>query len=318
MNNRFSFVIGALVLVGLAVSIVVGAGLLRDGGVLEARTTIRVAFADVAGLRAGAPVRLAGLDIGTVASIDVATDRATHVVTLNLIDRPEYRNWIRRDSRFQITSGNLLGDKHVAISFGESGPPLERGELVVGEPPVGFEAILSDLRATVAHTRQIGERLDAALVAVDGAEPGQGLADLLGQSKQALADLAQVATELKAVFDRDQDGPASLRGTLTDLRRASKRAAELMDEVGESLKTADGEPRRLGELVANLDRAASNTEKVTGELRKMLVAEEGKAAPAAKTLKDLEQAAANLREITESTKSMIETMRRLYPPNWFK
>ncbi len=317
-SNRVSTVVGAVVLALLGIGIVAGASLLRGAGVLQPRVKVRVAFADIAGLREGAPVRLAGLDVGVVDRISIAGDAPRHEVVLAIVDRPELRRWIREDSRIEITADNLLGSKHVAIGFGSTGKPLGHGDLVVGSSPIGFEAILADLRSTVRSTAEVGARFEKAIALIDGPDGG-GLARSLVQIQTALADLAKVGAELRAVFDPERGDPNSLRNTLADLRKAARSAAELTGEINKAL-AGEGGGKKLGDLIASLERTVANTERVTAELRLMLAGDPAAGPPAniARTLKDLEKTAANLKEITESTKGTIEVMRKLYPPNWFK
>lgn len=316
-QQRFSFIVGSIFLALLAGVIVLGATLLRDAGALRQRMRIEVAFADVSGLRPGAPVRLSGWEVGVVDEVRVDPRSARHLVTLSIVDQPAYRHWIRRDSKFQILADNLLGNKHVAISFGSTGTPLENGARVEGASPVGIEAILVDLRETVANTAGLTKRLGAALAVADG--EGGGLGQTLVRLQQSLEDTGVVTRELKSLFARDSRDPDSLRATLGELRRASENAAKLAEELKLALKGPDGKPRDLGAVLTNLERTAANAQQVSDDMKKMLGGgKNGKPADVGKTLRDLEIAAENLKEITASTKSMIEVMRKVYPPNWFK
>jgi len=318
-TNRFSFIVGSLFLAAVSISIVLGAFMLRSSGMLKQRMTINVLFDDVAGLRQGAPVRLSGLDIGTVDSVDVDASGTRHLVVLSIIDKPHYRQGIRTDSKFQVLSDNLLGNKLVEVSWGSSeATPLANGATVVGESPVSIAGILKDLRQTVRNTAGMSARIDKALQAMEG-EDGSGLSRSMIQIQQSLADLSSVTGELKSLFEKDSRDPDSLRATLADLRKASGNAAELMAELKLSLRGEDGKPRKLGALLTNLEKTAANSQDVTDQVKLMLGGgKPGKPVDLAQTLKDLEVSANNLKDITESTKSMIASMRKMYPPNWFK
>ena len=234
------------------------------------------------------------------------------------MDTPANRKWIRPDSRFQVLSDNLLGNKLVEISWGTTGAPLADGSTVIGEHPVSIEGILKDLRRTVRSTAGVAERLDKALKILDR-DGGDGLAQSITQLQQSLADMSAVTGELRLLFEKDSRDPQSLRATLADLRKASGNAAALMEELKAGLRSPDGKQRKLGEILTNLEKTAANSSEVTESVKKMLGGRQGsKPVDLQKTLQDLEVSAKNLKDITESTKSMMGTLRKMYPPNWFK
>ena len=91
----------------------------------NSKESYRAAFGDVAGLRPGAPIRMGGVDIGTVTSVGHADDVADHriYVELSIVKRESGR--VRRDTRASILNKGLLGDKMVDLSTNGNEPPLE-------------------------------------------------------------------------------------------------------------------------------------------------------------------------------------------------
>lgn len=75
-------------------------------------------FPSAAGLRAGAPVRLAGVDVGIIDDIRFGEDPANPNITVTMhIDR-SYQERIRTDSRASIQTQGLLGDKYISVTVG--------------------------------------------------------------------------------------------------------------------------------------------------------------------------------------------------------
>src|SRR5260370_24510218 len=81
------------------------------------------AFEDVAGLKPGAPVRMGGLDIGTVTRVGHDRDLAdTRIyVQMSIIKREAAR--IRTDSVAHVVNKGLLGDKMVELTIGSPQKP---------------------------------------------------------------------------------------------------------------------------------------------------------------------------------------------------
>ena len=84
----------------------------------------------VGGLKPRAQVLMAGVQVGRVATIQLAPDGKTVVITLRI-----YRQYqIHKDARFAIEQSGFLGDQYVAVlPTRNEGPPLAPGEEVVAE-----------------------------------------------------------------------------------------------------------------------------------------------------------------------------------------
>lgn len=78
-------------------------------------------FANVAGLRLGDSVEIAGVNIGRVESLDLVDDRARLALRL----KPRVR--IQEDSIASVRARGLIGDKYIAISPGASDQIIPAG-----------------------------------------------------------------------------------------------------------------------------------------------------------------------------------------------
>ena len=81
-------------------------------------------FANVAGLRRGDTVEIAGVSVGRVDSLRLVEDKARLGLRLN----PGVE--IQEDSIASIRSRGLIGDKYVGISLGASSQVIEPGGLI--------------------------------------------------------------------------------------------------------------------------------------------------------------------------------------------
>src|SRR5580704_2857503 len=105
--------VGLFVILGLALAMVAIFIIGDTRRLWESKVTYRAAFKDVAGLKPGAPVRMGGLDIGSVRSVGHDGDPGdARIFVVMLIVKNEAMR-IRADSIARIAGKGLLGDKMV-------------------------------------------------------------------------------------------------------------------------------------------------------------------------------------------------------------
>jgi phospholipid/cholesterol/gamma-HCH transport system substrate-binding protein len=109
----------------------------------EGGYTISARFDDVAGLNVRAPVRLAGVRIGRITSIEVDSRRFQAVVKMH-IDDP-YRN-IPADTTAAILTEGLLGAKYIGLDPGGDLENLGEGsEIVITQSSISLEKLIGQL-----------------------------------------------------------------------------------------------------------------------------------------------------------------------------
>ncbi len=98
---------------------------------LSRTSNYNVFFKGVDGLVTGAKVAIGGLQVGTVNSVDF--DAKSREVKVELKIEQKYQEYIREDSRVEISTQGMLGDKYITVSAGspeskivEEGATLER------------------------------------------------------------------------------------------------------------------------------------------------------------------------------------------------
>ena len=88
--------------------------------------TVTAAFNDIGGLKAGAPVELAGVRIGRV--IDIKLDQQTYraVATMRIDDA--YK--VPEDSDASILTSGLLGEQYIGLTVGGAPEMLHDGDVI--------------------------------------------------------------------------------------------------------------------------------------------------------------------------------------------
>lgn len=105
----------------------------RGGYIVHAR------FSSVEGLKSGAIVEIAGVEVGRVKSIDLEDYQA--LVSLSIREDVQ----IPEDTIVSIRTKGLLGEKYVRLSPGGSDKYLSRGEEIFDtEAPINLEELIAN------------------------------------------------------------------------------------------------------------------------------------------------------------------------------
>jgi phospholipid/cholesterol/gamma-HCH transport system substrate-binding protein len=215
MSARFSareIWVGLIVLVALG-GLIGLVGLASDGpGFLAPQRTIDVVFRDAQGLRVGSPVRVAGLDTGTVIDLDVveskvdSTLRAKVRISLpaNLVKK------LRQDVKVTVSPA-LTGMSHVNIvSSGHSDVPLVAGQTITGVETSLFDPIIEQVGLGPAERNDIKHMIANARQTFDSIAP---------RVRQALASLEETSGNLKEMSESIRPAIESTIGQVEELAR---------------------------------------------------------------------------------------------------
>lgn len=150
------FLAGVFFLIGCVIiaSAIYIIGLER--GLAQPKFTIDVLFRDVGGLIEGAPVRLAGVNIGVVHKIDFLVreiEGRKLKVTMSVLSR--YRDQLKKSSSVSIRTEGVLGEKLVEIKADPKEVPLNIDRYILGEDPLDvydFAEVLADTAVSLKLT----------------------------------------------------------------------------------------------------------------------------------------------------------------------
>ncbi|MGZ3418660.1 MAG: MlaD family protein [Polyangiales bacterium] len=277
--------VGIFVLIGL---IVAGAIIFLVGDerrVFDKHFRLHAAFDDVAGLKPGAPVRMGGVDVGTVDAVEfgpVATQ--TRLYVYFTLVRVAYDR-VRDDSSVTIANKGLLGDKMLEITQGSEGrPKLPDGGEIKAIPPQDFgrfvvraeeitdltKKVLSNLEVVTkaASDPKVGEDVKASIAAIrillaDAAANDGFVHRLLTDPKMAEhldrvfiegaaagKSVDQIASEVRVLLTQAKEGPGFAHTLLysKDGEKIAKSMAKVSEELAltmEAIRTGKGAAHEL-------------------------------------------------------------------------
>ncbi len=121
------------------------------------RATIHASFLDVKGLKPGAPVWFSGVEIGSVKSLHFTPGEK---VKITMTIGRNALAFLKQDSRADVLTLGLLGDKYVEISSGtKEAKGLAAGDTIEGGAPPEISEEVSRLVKSAESTRGTVGRL---------------------------------------------------------------------------------------------------------------------------------------------------------------
>jgi phospholipid/cholesterol/gamma-HCH transport system substrate-binding protein len=284
--------VGILSVVAITIATIVILMLSGTGGFFWQRYWLKTRFSDVAGLKAGAPVRIAGVEVGTVKAIDFVGDRVEVSFQLSEAMRPR----VTDQSVASLGSLSLLGQATVDLTPATHGQPIpEWGYVRSGKAPgqLGDVAtaaseglqeatkLLREVRegnGTLGRLfsdeslyRELDAFVDAAGKVADSLQRGRGTAGRLVNDPAVYDSLKASLDNLNGMLARVNGGQGSLGLLLKDDRLAASLsgASRNFDDLSAKLNKGEGTMGRLvndAALYNRLSGTAARLEELTTKL----------------------------------------------------
>jgi phospholipid/cholesterol/gamma-HCH transport system substrate-binding protein len=131
--------VGMVILLGAALLIYLSLNLGQLGFGQTTGYTLQAEFPNAGGLQDGAPIELAGVEIGRVISVTL-TETYNARITLRILPTVA----LQEDSRAAIKSKGLIGERYVEISPGKGTTTLASGGTIrETEAPVDIQEVIT-------------------------------------------------------------------------------------------------------------------------------------------------------------------------------
>jgi phospholipid/cholesterol/gamma-HCH transport system substrate-binding protein len=310
----------------LAAMLIVAVG--GQGGFAWERYALKTRFTDIAGLKTGAVVRVAGVDVGKVTDIQFAG--AEVEVTLEVNEAQQQR--ITENSRASIGSLSLLGEPIIVVSPSSEGRQLQDGDYIQSEPTAGgiasmagpvqegveqLTALIQDIRGgqgTVgklvtdeALYREFTALLGSAEGVIAGINRGRGTLGKLARDEAAYRELNAALANLNAMTQRIRAGEGSLGRLLNDdaLAKSLSQTANNFDQITAKLNSGTGTAGKL----LNDEAIYQRLNGVTERLDKLVGAIQSGQGPAGQLVTD-KQLYDNMNGAATELRSLIADIRK--------
>jgi phospholipid/cholesterol/gamma-HCH transport system substrate-binding protein len=163
-KGQSHLIVGLFVFVSLVVT---GGFIIFMGGsgIFSSEIKVGTVFEDARGLNVGAPVYLAGVNVGRVLGKDLPPDNEKGVLVSYSIDGA-YLDRVKSTAQVTISSAGMLGDKNIVIIEGDGGEVLKNGSRLGAKVDKGLESYLDQGGQAINNIKEITDNL--SLIFKDG------------------------------------------------------------------------------------------------------------------------------------------------------
>jgi phospholipid/cholesterol/gamma-HCH transport system substrate-binding protein len=261
----------AVAAIALAVMLIIAVG--GQGGFTWQQYRLKTKFPDVKGLKSGAVVRVAGVEVGKVDEVKLSGSE----VEVRLKVNEENKSRITNESRASIGSLSLLGEPVIDISPSTQGTPLKDGDFL---PPGRAPGQLADVAEGATQSLQ---QVTGILKDI---RSGKGTVGKLFTDDQVyrevnsmIASAGVVATELgrgrgtMAMLIRDPGAYNRLNGALGSLQESLARINAGEGSLGKLLKD-EAFSKSLTSATANFDQIGARLNRNDNTMGRLLTERE--------------------------------------------
>jgi phospholipid/cholesterol/gamma-HCH transport system substrate-binding protein len=258
--------VGFFVIAGLAAAALVTFLIGDQHGLFATKDTYYAAFSDVQGLGRGAPVRMGGVDVGSVARVGYSDDLKDTELKVEIRIYSADADRVRGDTTASIANKGLLGDKMLVLSVGDpkTSEALKPGSVIPSVKTQDLESLVDDAKQIVTDVKDVAANLKKATATLANAKFQE--------------DLQNLIASLNDFFTAMDSGKGYISKLLHDPVQAQ--------HISTLVSNADVASANLANLLAQLDVTTQRINTGPGFVHSLIYSDQGD-----KTLTDFGKAA---------------------------
>ncbi len=236
-----------------AIAAVLGVRFFQDLSLFGDSYPMYAEFEEAGGLVGGNPVRMKGVNVGTVGNVRL--DQESQTVRVRLQLHEDVR--VPEGSHAKVSGFSEFGGVRVTISPGpRDNPDLPPESLLSGPPEESVFDRLTEQAPTLAN------KADSVLSSTNTSMKAlsEQLQNPESDLRQALASTKKITEDLESVTEAEKE---TIRTLLQNLRSVSSDLDAFMEKNGDSL---DGAVQRLNQSLDRLNRSLASFERTSATL----------------------------------------------------
>jgi len=234
-----------------ALALIAGVVILEIAGTRDLLTKgypVRARFENIQELKEGDPVKMAGVDVGHIEKIQLATNKVEVTMTINK------KAAVKTDSKASIKFVGLMGQNYVSLTFGSRGAPtVTAGTLLDSEEH-------ADLNSLMVKLQWVAEGVQGLTKSFSGENFGNLLGPFTDFLKENNPKLSAILGNLQVVSTRIAEGQGtvgrlinedtlyrSALNTVSNLNTSVNDIRPLFDELKLTLDEAQGVVKQVNQ-----------------------------------------------------------------------
>ena len=238
-------------------------------GLFTPKITLKAYFDNAQGLRNGAPVRLAGVDVGNVSAVRVVRNKPRTPVEVTMRVNTRYSFDLRKDSVTSMSTAGVLGETFIDIDSSQAkGAEAKDGDTLATRDTPDIQDVVRASQGTLQNLDALLKRTDRILAYV---ESGQGSIGKLIYDPTLYNRFSDTVSEFKGIVDLVRSGQGSL-GKLVASDEAYTKAIAAVDKLNAVIddlqqgKGTAGKFLKDPSLYNNANDTIANVKKLTDDI----------------------------------------------------
>ena len=251
--------IGIIAVVAIVIAALVIFMLGGQGGFFWQRYHLKVRFPNAAGLKGGAPVRLAGVEVGSVSDLEFVGAQVDVTIAVG----KDYRSRITDRAKATLGSMGLLGQATVDITAAPTGRPVPDWGYIPSIAAPGF----ADMAATA------NEGLEQATQLIQDLRKGRGTAGQIFANDALYKELLRFVESAQEVTAGLNSGHGTIGALLKDRAAYASLQASLknLQAMTAGINAGEGALGKLlhdDQMAASVKSTAASVDALTGKLNR--------------------------------------------------
>jgi phospholipid/cholesterol/gamma-HCH transport system substrate-binding protein len=240
-----------------------------EGGFFWQRYSVKSVFLDIQGLKTGAPVRVAGVEVGSVTAMQFVGDKVEVTMEVGKDQQPR----ITDQSTASLGSVSLLGEAAVDITPNSQGTPIpEWGYVRTGPAPGSFATAANAATKTLEQTNTLLDGMNRGRGTLGKIVTDDTLYKQLNEFVESAEALTRSMNSERGTIGRLINDPAaarSLEGSLENLQMVTARLRNGEGSLGQLLNN-DALSKSVTSATSNLDAITGRISKGEGTAGKLI------------------------------------------------
>jgi len=250
--------IGLMTVFALATATMLIFLLSGEGGFFWQRYSLKTVFPNIAGLKPGAPVRVAGVEVGSVTEVQFVGDRVEVIMEISR----DMQSRVTSTSVASLGSISLLGEAAVDLTASSQGTPIPEWGYVSSGPTAGSIAEV---------TAQASKGIEELTALLQETRAGRGTLGRLFTDEGLYLEMQSLVSAVETVVQNVNQGRGTLGRLANDPAAAKALEASLqnMEAVTARIRSGEGS---LGKLLSDdamaqsLTSTTANLDSLTGKI----------------------------------------------------
>jgi phospholipid/cholesterol/gamma-HCH transport system substrate-binding protein len=267
-SPTFKARLGLFIAVGLAIFVIAIFYIGKQQNLFNPVFKITTNFQNVSGLKVGNNVRFSGINVGIIDNIKIINDSTVQV---DMLIRKNIQEFIKADSRANIGSSGIIGDRILIIAQGSNNAPIIKdGQYLSVDEPLETDAIIASLNNTSENVEIIAQELVEVISNINSGKGmlGQLIVDsvIANNVSQTIANFMKSSEGLDETIEVTKENVFEFMEKLQLTVAKTEIASHALGEIMVKINSGEG---TLGMLIQdttmayNLDQTLINLKQST-------------------------------------------------------